>query len=1412
MNRLDIRLLGGLNLTLGQKAISRLGTQKTQALLAYLVMRPGQMLSREQMASLLWGNFPEERARHSLRQALHTLRQVLAPYLTVELTSVAFDAKSDYWLDVEEFSTLVSQFSVESLTAAVGLYRGEFLAGLVVKDSLVFDEWLFFERDRLERQHLTALGRLSDALAGAGDLDRAVEYASRLVSHDPLQEHAHRQLMRLYQQRGKRNAALRQYQICKDTLWHELGAEPEPETTALYQLILQTNGTADRMIPLDARSRYRIEEILGEGSSGIVRAAHDRLLNRPVALKLLTSVADDPAAAQRLLDAAFHLARLAHPNIASTYDAGYLGETPYVALQPAIGRSLSSHNSLSLTDLLDAMEQVASALSYAHQHGVLHGDVRPANIFVSDDGMVQLVGFSLIPLRVSPDIGLKDAAYLPPELAVGHPPDGLADLYSLGVTLYELTVGHLPFSGQTPLAIISQHVDVSPAPPRSHRPDLPPDLEMIILRLLAKRPQDRYTSAKEVGAELERVRRQLEGQALIEQAAAPVGEAAGATLLNRIARGRLIGRERELEELKAHWQRAVEGQSHLILLSGEPGIGKTRLARELMVYARLQGAAVLWGRCYEQEVAVPYRPFTDAFQDYIADQSVETLRRQIGESAAELARLVPALGGKLGTIVPNPPLNLPEQRLRLFDHVAAYLRTVAKERSVLLFIDDLHWADEASLLLLQHLARHVYDLPFLILGAYREAELARKHPLQKVLVELNQERLITRLPLPRLDRQAVGDMIQVMCDTEIASSLIDAIYQETEGNPFFVEEVIKTLIEEGTLRPDQSPCSDLELETLRIPQSIRATISRRLEQVSPDSARLLAQAAVVGRRFSLDVLLIITDLAEDVALDALDEAVARQLIQPPRPGSGETYAFQHTLIAQTLYEELNVRRRARLHARVGRAIESIHAEEMDDWVEELAHHFAQAYGGDEDEGKAIAYNVRAGDRAREVYAHEEALRYYGVVLDLLEDKARDPRQGRVWEAVGDISYLIGRYNPALEAYRCALDFFTEGKTRAALERKLGLVHDRRGDYELALRHLEQAQSALDTVADGDASQERALICASRADIYFRLGELQRARETCLVGLAQLEDSVHYSQLAFLQRTLGNIRIREGKTEEALHHHHQSLEMARRANDMEGVVAALGNLGFVLRIAGEWDKSIARAEEALSLAEKVGEYRGMSYAHRILGTTLWRQGRLDEAEHHVTRGLEIAEKIRERDHTAQHHIYLAAIYIDAGRQDWPRAWEHLGQAEAIAQELGSSALLALTRLVQAMLFVEQGNWDRALALLTQTDENEVDAAAPWLKSDFHQTLALAYLGEGDIETAVTHAREALEIATAHKQPYEIATAEETLALALAQDGQTEAAASYFASAIMRLEALGSPVELARAKERYRVIKGASARID
>jgi len=1399
---LQIRLLGGMNLTLDGKTLTRLGTQKARALLAYLVMHPGQMLPREQIATLLWGDSPDERARHSLRQAIHTLRQALADYFLVEPDRLAFNSASDYWLDAEVFASLCAEPTIEHLTQAAALYRGEFLADLVVRDSLAFEEWLFFERDRLERLYLAALSQLSDALAATGDLDRAIEHAQRLVSLNPLQEQAQRQLMRLYHQNGNRAAALQQYQTCQQTLWRELGAEPEPETTALYQHLLESDAVDDRALPMDAKSRYRLGDILGQGSSGIVRTAHDLLLDRPVTLKLLTSVANDPIAARKLLDAASRLARLAHPNIASIYDAGYLGEMPYVALQPAIGAPLSKHPQPPLAILLEIVEQVANALDHAHRHDILHGDVRPANVFVSDDGMVQLVGFTLVPIQVSPDISLKDAAYLPPELAQGQSPDHRSDLYSLGVSLYELTTGQLPFPGQTPLAIISQHIDVAPVPPRSRHPDLPPELEAITLRLLSKRPQDRPDNALSVSHALARIRHQLEGQAIIEQAVTPAGKAPTASLLDRIARGRLIGRERELDELLAHWQRTEERQSHFVLLSGEPGIGKTRLARELIVYARLKGAITLWGRCYEQEVAVPYRPFIDAFKDYMAGQPLETLHRQIDPSAAELVRLVPGLSDRLGPITPNPPLPPHEERLRLFDGVATFLRTLAAERSALLFLDDLHLADEASLLLLQHLVRHIYDVPLLILGAYRETELSRQHPLPRLLVELNQERLVSRLALRRLDQHAVGELIQAMYDVAITPDGVQAIYRETEGNPFFVEEVVKAMVEEDVLQTEKPAMSIQDWIAHRIPQSINDSISRRLDRVSPESTHLLTLAAVIGRRFPLDLLLAVTDLDEEAALDALDEAVAAQLVRPFQPDVGQIFVFQHPLIAQTLRKELNVRRRARLHARVGQAIERIYAEQIHNWLEELAYHFAQAHG-QENAARAITYNILAGDRARQVYAHEEAIRYYRVALDLLEEQPQDTRQGQIWESIGDISYLISRFEASLAAYRKAVEFAGSALSQAVLERKTGLIHARRGDYTRALYHLERAQVALLGSESEHGSQERALIWASQADIYFRLGQLARAREACLAGLSKLQDSQHYAQLAFLHRTLGSVALREGKTPEALKHHAQSLALARQAQDIEGTVAALANLSIASRHAGNWEQALSFGQEGLTLAERVGNYRGASFAHFGLGTTLWRKGQLDQAIQHIGQGLQIAIKIQDRNQMAQLHAYLATILFEADPQNLSTAQEHLRQSESLARELGSSGLVALTRLIQAEMFNSQQVWESALQALSDT--TDVEASAPWLKADFDRALALAHLGVGAAEQALYHARRALETATAHSYPYEIATAEQVLAQVLARIGQQQAAEAHLTSAIARLKTLGSRLELGRAQECLRHIR-------
>src|SRR5215831_9483880 len=436
-------------------------------------------------------------------------------------------------------------------------------------------------------------------------------------------------------------------------------------------------------------------------------------------------------------------------------------------------------------------------------------------------------------------------------------------------------------------------------------------------------------------------------------------EAAGASSaapLQQLVRGRLVGREAESRQLVSHWQRAKQAHGQLVLLSGEPGVGKTRLAQDLIAHVQQSGATVLRGGCYEYEATTPYLPIVEALRDWVHVQSAQALRVTLGATAPEIAKLAPEIESKLGVLAPNAPLSPSEERLRLFDNAARFLQSLAAARGLLLFIDDVHWADQGTLSLLQYLLRHLRSDRVLVLGAYREIELDRAHPLASALVDWNRERLVTRIALGRLSRTDTGALLAAMFGQEsISEDFASALFRETEGNPFFIEEVVKSLVEQGQIYREQDRWAQKATHELAIPQSVKEAIGRRLNRLSEGAVDTLRTAAALGKIFPFRELAAVCSATEDQVLDTLDEASAAQLIRARRDGSGaglqgdDSFAFTHDKIREVLYEELNPIRRRRLHQHIGETLENLYAPASQrnvmssgDHAPDLAYHFAQA--------------------------------------------------------------------------------------------------------------------------------------------------------------------------------------------------------------------------------------------------------------------------------------------------------------------------------------------------------------------------------------------------------------------------------------------------------------------------------------
>ena len=374
----------------------------------------------------------------------------------------------------------------------------------------------------------------------------------------------------------------------------------------------------------------------------------------------------------------------------------------------------------------------------------------------------------------------------------------------------------------------------------------------------------------------------------------------------------------------------------------------------------------------------PYWPWVQAIRSYVRERDPDQLRSEMGAGAADIAEVVSDVKERLPDLKPPPQLESPEQaRFRLFDSITAFLKSASQKQPLVLVLDDLHWADQPSLLLLQFVARELGNSRLLLVGTYRDVELSRQHPLAETLGELTRERLFQRVLLRGLSQQDVGRFIEVAAGVDPPLGLTEAVHAQTEGNPLFVTEVVRLLVQEGELTPERA--SQRDSWTVRIPEGVREVIGRRLNRLSQRCNETLTIASIIGREFELRQLTpLVDDMTEDRLLDVLEEALSARVIEE-LPQTVGRYQFTHALIQETLIEELTLTRRVRLHARIAETLEALYGDNAEVHAAELAHHFAQAEAV-AGSNKLVRYSLLAGERALAAYAWEEAQAHFKRAL------------------------------------------------------------------------------------------------------------------------------------------------------------------------------------------------------------------------------------------------------------------------------------------------------------------------------------------------------------------------------------------------------------------------------------------------
>lgn len=637
-----------------------------------------------------------------------------------------------------------------------------------------------------------------------------------------------------------------------------------------------------------------------------------------------------------------------------------------------------------------------------------------------------------------------------------------------------------------------------------------------------------------------------------------------------------VGRDEELERLLQLWKEVVAGERRVALLAGEPGIGKTRLAVELAGAVRELGGVVLAGRC-DEDLGVPYQPFVEALRHYVTDAE----ERRLGRYAGELARLLPDLASLVGGL-PEPLRSDPEtERYRLFDALAAWLSDVSAEAPVLLVLDDLHWAPKPTLLLLRHVLRSQEPLRLLVVATYRDSDIGRGHPMSDFLAELRRDGGVERLALSGLDAPEVAAFIEAAAgqslDDEEAQELPRVVWRETEGNPFFVAEVLRNLSESRAIEQREGRwVLSAAIGELGIPEGVRDVVGRRLSRLAESTNRVLATAAVVGLEFEPAVVERAAGVGEDEFLAALEEAaLARLLVEV----AGTRYRFAHALVRATLYEELTGARRVVLHRRVAEAVESLHERALDDHLPALAHHWARASASAADTARAVDYAIRAGDRALAQLAHDEAAAYYRQALELL-DVSESPEQGE------QIQLLIA---------------FGEAQRRAGDP----------GHRETLLRASRLAAQR------GDAGAlARAALANTRAAFSSAVGEVDDERVAALVAALEAAGEDDTPTRARLLAALGQELVFAGDRERRVRLSDEALAIARRSGDVATLAHVLLDRFYTIYFPDNLEERLANAEELVPLTERLGDPVITARALLLRCRNLGESGDMEEADRYL----------------------------------------------------------------------------------------------------------------------------------------------------------------------------------------------------
>ena len=764
----------------------------------------------------------------------------------------------------------------------------------------------------------------------------------------------------------------------------------------------------------------------------------------------------------------------------------------------------------------------------------------------------------------------------------------------------------------------------------------------------------------------------------------------------------LVGRSQELNQLENVLAIAQDGVGRCVLVSGEAGIGKSRLLTEIRGRATDKGFNTFVGRCFEQDMTLPYAPLIDMLRTLFTRRKTSDILDLLGPQAPEIAKLLPELAAHVSVVQPAVPLEPESEKRRLFEALANFFLRQTETWPLLLTIEDLHWSDAASLGFLLFLIRRITPYPILLLLSYRAAET--NTGLLSLLTDLDREPISQTIKLKPLTRSDVDQMLRSILDQHqpLSTEFLEAIYSLTDGNPFFTEEIFTSLIATGDIYLTEGNWRRKPLSQISIPGNVQRLVQQRVGKISEAARQLLDLAAVSGTTFDFAVLQELTGHHENALLVLVKELMSAQLVLEE---SADQFAFRHALTREALYGQLLLRERQTLHGQVVQAIEQVHAGSLETHVEALAYHAFEAALWI----KALDYAQRAGEKALALFAPQTAVEQFTRALTAAGHLNLSPPPTALYRLRGKAFDTLGEFDQA------------------------------KADYEAALQ---TAQAAGDQRAEWQSLLDLGLLWASRD--YERTGAYSRQA----LDLARLMED--QAAIGHSLNRLGNWLMNSGQPFEALGYHREALDIFETLDDRAGIAATLDLLAMTSNQSGDaegtvtyWHRAIPilrelndcqtlssslanvvmytldleQAHEAIELARDIGWRSGEAYALGTLSQALFALGRYGEALTIRTQSLEIAQAIEHPQWMASGHIYLGMQHVEL--LALAKAQEQLEQGLALARQVGSLFFVGVGSAGLASVYILQGQLEAAESLLAELPQE-------WIPAMFWARLAQAEL--------------------------------------------------------------------------------------